>query len=139
MHVDDEDEVAHVDRVRHVEGRGRVPGGLGQVDFRHRVLLAVRDLLVVAVGAHAALLRAGVRREAREQRVVEVVAAIGVAVDALRAAEARGQRPVAVDARVREAHVAGVEGSEKVRHAGHVLYTACRANKAITAIAGRGF
>ena len=48
-----------------------------------------------------------------QQRVIEVVAPVGIAVDAFRAAQVRGQRAVTVDARVRKTHVARVETLRK--------------------------
>ena len=57
MHANDKDNVAHVNCMRHVKEGLSIVCGLWQPDGRHWKLLAVRYLLVIAVGAHAACLR----------------------------------------------------------------------------------
>ena len=55
-----------------------------QVHLRHKHLLAVGDLLVVAVGADPARLGPGVVRDPGQQLAVEVVLAVRFAIDACR-------------------------------------------------------
>jgi hypothetical protein len=87
MHVDDKDNVAHVDSMRHVKEGLSIECGLCQPDGRHWKLLAVRYLLVIAVRAHAAGLQSCVQCDVRQQVCVEIVTSIRVATDAFRTAE----------------------------------------------------
>ena len=79
------------------------------------MLHAVRDLLVVAVAAHAPAVGAGEGANAVEQVPVKVVAPVGVPVDPGGPGERGREGARAADARVGEAD-AGAEVREEVGH-----------------------
>ena len=113
--VDGKGHVTLVDRVRHGELRlARLAVALRQVEGRDDLLDAVRDLLVVAVRAHARGLAVGVRRDAGQQLGVEVVAPVRRAVGPRRPARSVRQRAL-VHLHVGHAEAAAQVGKE-TRH-----------------------
>ena len=75
----------------------------------------MRDLLVVAVTAHAAAVSAGIGRNAVQEVAVEVIAAVGVAVDASGARERGGEWTAATYASIWETD-SGIEVAEEIGH-----------------------
>ena len=113
LDVQNERNVAHIHGVRDFERVLGVRDRFRKEDWWDGELLPVRNLLVVSIRTHSALPEC-VRGNAGKQRVVEVVAAIWVAIDPLWPTQGSRQRPVAVDPRVSEANVALRKAAKEV-------------------------
>ena len=79
-------------------------------------MLAMWDLLVVAIRSHAPISRHGVRDDSRQEIVIEVVFAVGIAMHTNRATESCGQGAITIDASICKTHITLRQTGEKIRH-----------------------